>query len=148
MTTRKISTRRIPAEELKAGRLLASACLPSERHPDHIPVLEAADMLTEPCSACGASVGASCDVTTRGARGATIVDGIGSTAGAGAGVGVGVVRGWSTRCFYDIGFSHGTLVESYIEIFDRWAGKAPEKLLHILSSTTFVLLHWTRCVAE
>ena len=78
----------------------------------------------------------------------TIVDGIGSTAGAGAGVGVGVVRGWSTRCFYDIGFSHGTLVESYIEIFDRWAGKAPEKLLHILSSTTFVLLHWTRCVAE
>lgn len=73
---KRTGTRRISAEELKRGTLLASACLPSERHPDRIPILEAADMLTEPCSACGASVGASCDVTTRGARGATIVDGI------------------------------------------------------------------------
>ena len=55
---------------------------------------------------------------------------------------------WSTRCFYDAGFSHGLLVESYVEIFDRWAGKAPEKLLHILSATVNVLLRWTRSAVE
>lgn len=57
-------------------------------------------------------------------------------------------RNWTTRCFYDVGFSHATLVESYVEIFDRWAGKAPEKLLHILSATVYVLLLWTRSAAE
>lgn len=57
-------------------------------------------------------------------------------------------RNWTTRCFFDVGFSHGSLVESYIEIFDRWAGKAPEKLLYILSSTVNVLLLWTRAAAE
>lgn len=57
-------------------------------------------------------------------------------------------QGWVTRCFYDVGFSHGTLVESYVEIFDRWAGKAPEKLLHIISATVNVLLLWTRSAAE
>lgn len=56
--------------------------------------------------------------------------------------------GWATRCFYDIGFAHGTLVESYMEIFDKWAGKAPEKLLHVLASTVSVLLRWTRDTAE
>lgn len=56
--------------------------------------------------------------------------------------------GWAMRCFYDIGFSHGTLVESYMEIFDKWAGKAPEKLLHVLASTVTVLLRWTRDAAE
>ena len=56
--------------------------------------------------------------------------------------------GWAMRCFYDIGFSHGTLVESYMEIFDKWAGKAPEKLLHVLASTVAVLLRWTRDTAE
>lgn len=56
--------------------------------------------------------------------------------------------GWAMRCFYDIGSSHGTLVESYMEIFDKWAGKAPEKLLHVLASTVTVLLRWTRDTAE
>jgi hypothetical protein len=57
-------------------------------------------------------------------------------------------RGWVLRCFYDIGMSHGTLVESFMEIFDRWAGKAPEKLLYLLASTTAALLHWTRGASE
>jgi hypothetical protein len=57
-------------------------------------------------------------------------------------------RGWTARCLVEIGFSYGTLVESYMEIFDHWAGKAPEKLLHLLSSTVFALLQWTRHAAE
>lgn len=71
-----------------------------------------------------------------------------STDAAGAGGEEAHTKHWTTRCFFDVGFSHGSLVESYIEIFDRWAGKAPEKLLHILSSTVNVLLVWTRAAAE
>ena len=59
-----------------------------------------------------------------------------------------VERGWTARCLVEVGFSYGALVESYMEIFDRWAGKAPEKLLHLLSSTVFALLQWTRHAAE
>lgn len=68
--------------------------------------------------------------------------------GTGTGEGSQQQLGWAMRCFYDIGFSHGTLVESYMEIFDKWAGKAPEKLLHVLASTVAVLLRWTRDTAE
>ena len=53
-------------------------------------------------------------------------------------------RGWTVRCFCDMGFSFGTLVESFMEIFDRWAGKSPEKLLHVVSSVAFTMLLWTR----
>lgn len=57
-------------------------------------------------------------------------------------------RGWAIRCFCEIGFSYGTLVESLVAILDHWQGKAPEKVLHLLSSTAYALLHWTRHSAE
>lgn len=71
-----------------------------------------------------------------------------SAAAAAVGEEAGAAVHWPTRCFYDAGFSHGLLVESYVDIFDRWAGKAPEKLLHILSATVNVLLRWTRSAVE
>lgn len=70
------------------------------------------------------------------------------SAEAGSGAEDAHAKNWATRCFFDVGFSHGSLVEAYVEIFDRWAGKAPEKLLHILSATVSVLLLWTRAAAE
>ena len=61
---------------------------------------------------------------------------------------VAIMRGWTTTCLFEIGFTHGTLIEVYMEILDHWSGKAAEKLVHILSSTSYVLLQWTRLAAE
>jgi hypothetical protein len=57
-------------------------------------------------------------------------------------------RGWAVRLFGEVGFTHGTLVESLVGILDHWQGKAPEKVLHLLSSTAYTLLQWTRQAAE
>jgi len=58
-------------------------------------------------------------------------------------------RGITSQICYDIGMSHGSLIEAYMEIFDRWAGKAtPDKLLQILSSSSLALLHWSRLAAQ
>lgn len=57
-------------------------------------------------------------------------------------------RGWTASCFYDMGFTHGTLVEVYMEILDRWSGKSKEKLLYLLSSLAYVMLQWTHSCAE
>jgi hypothetical protein len=58
------------------------------------------------------------------------------------------LRGWTSVCLFEIGFTHGTLIEVYMEILNQWGGKAAEKLVHILSSTSYVLLQWTRLAAE
>lgn len=57
-------------------------------------------------------------------------------------------RGWTAQCMKDIGFAFSTLVEAYMEIFDRWAGKAPEKLIQVLSSTSFILRQWCHTVSQ
>lgn len=62
--------------------------------------------------------------------------------------GVPTRRGITGQLCYDIGMSHGSLIEAYMEIFDRWAGKPPEKLLQILSSSSLALLHWSRLAAQ
>ncbi len=62
--------------------------------------------------------------------------------------GSGAPRGWATRCLVSVGLAHGPLVESYMQLFEEWAGKAPEKLLHVVVSTTDVLQSWTRGAAE
>jgi hypothetical protein len=58
------------------------------------------------------------------------------------------LRGWTSVCLFEIGFTHGTLIEVYMEILNHWGGKAAEKLVHVLSSTSYVLLQWTRLAAE
>jgi metal-dependent amidase/aminoacylase/carboxypeptidase family protein len=57
-------------------------------------------------------------------------------------------RGWTVRIFCEIGFTYGTLVETLVETLDRWQGKSPEKLLHLLASIAFALMQWTRLAAE
>eukprot|EP00601_Ochromonadales_sp_CCMP2298_P025617 CAMPEP_0173290756 /NCGR_PEP_ID=MMETSP1143-20121109/11746_1 /TAXON_ID=483371 /ORGANISM="non described non described, Strain CCMP2298" /LENGTH=1044 /DNA_ID=CAMNT_0014229861 /DNA_START=142 /DNA_END=3271 /DNA_ORIENTATION=- len=51
-------------------------------------------------------------------------------------------RGFTARCLREVGFTPSALLEAYMEVFGRWAGKAPEKLLQALSSAVYVLLHW------
>jgi hypothetical protein len=62
--------------------------------------------------------------------------------------GSGAPRGWATRCLMSVGLAHGPLVESYMQLFEEWAGKAPEKLLHVVVSTKTVLESWTRGAVE
>ena len=63
--------------------------------------------------------------------------------------GVPTSRGITGRLCHDIGMSHGSLIEVYMEIFDRWAGSAtPEKLLQVLSSSSLALLEWSRLAAQ
>ena len=57
-------------------------------------------------------------------------------------------RGWTVRCFLEVGIAHAALLEAFMEVLDRWAGKAPEKLLHVLSSASYVLMAWTKTAVQ
>eukprot|EP01038_Epipyxis_sp_PR26KG_P007824 gene7824-10628_t len=59
-----------------------------------------------------------------------------------------IPKGWAAQCFRDIGFSHSTIVEAYMDIFDTWKGKAPAKLLCLITSATHVLLSWTKTTRD
>lgn len=59
-----------------------------------------------------------------------------------------IEKGWAYHCFVSMGFSHVAIMESYMELFDAWRGKQPEKLLHLLVSVTAVMLRWTRKAIE
>jgi hypothetical protein len=51
---------------------------------------------------------------------------------------------WVVTCFLDIGFAYGHLLEMYMEVFDQWMGKNPEKLLQLISSSVFLISTWIK----
>ncbi len=56
----------------------------------------------------------------------------------------GAEKGWATSILREVGLSHGALVECYMELFDQWAGRGADKLLHVVTCTTALLLSWTQ----
>lgn len=53
-------------------------------------------------------------------------------------------QSWTVDRFLEIGLSHGSLMETYMELIEKkWSGKAAEKLLRLVGSASVLLMRWT-----
>ncbi len=77
-----------------------------------------------------------------------LLDELEDIAAAAAG-GTPLIRGWAVETVRRMGVTYGVVVEYLLSLLDRWAAKAPEKHVHLLSSVTFALMEWRQvCVRQ
>lgn len=78
-----------------------------------------------------------------------LLDELEDIASASASVSTPFVRGWGVETVRRMGVTYGVTGEYLLSLLDRWAAKAPEKHIHLLSSVTSALTDWRKvCVRQ